>query len=109
MYADKKILSIQKFIATLNENSIPIALLKRVKRGYSNKRIVDDYKIMNFNCELQRQGRKSLFLVPFCHLALAIGIGHGLVLIGVQYPKRGYFSDPNNSLDDTYIEFIKEV
>lgn len=108
MYADKQILSIQKFLNMLNENSIPIAVLKRLKRGYSNKRIVDDFKILNFHCDIQRQEGRPLFLVPYCRLALAIGIGHGLGLVGVQYPKRGYFAHPDNTIDKVYIEFVKE-
>lgn len=98
------IVCIQNFINNLDESLIPKALLKRIKRGYSNKRIIEDFNAMMIKVEFAYLENKPIFIVPFCNLALNIGLAHGLVLHKVLYPESGYFANPKNTLDDTYTQ-----
>ena len=102
-----KIACIQNFINDLDENSIPKAALIRIKTGYSNKRIVEDFKAMMLNIELVYTNNKPVFLAPYCNLSLNIGLAHGLVLYQVVYPETGYFANPENTLDAAYIQYLK--
>lgn len=102
-----KIACIQNFINNLDENSIPKAMLIRMKSGYSNKRIVEDFNAMMLKVEVVYKGNQVFFIVPYCNLALNIGIAHGLVLYQVLYPPSGYFADPENTLDETYDGFLR--
>lgn len=97
---------IQDFINNLNDEIIPKALLIRLKKGYSNKRIMEDFNAMMLKIEIFWEGNKPIFIVPFCRLALNIGISHGLVLREVIYPKEGYFANPENTLDSVYLSYI---
>ena len=98
---------IQSFINQLDENSIPKAMIVRLKSGYSNKRIVEDFKAMMIKVEVVFQNNKPFFLVPYCNLALNIGMAHGLVLHQVVYPEAGYFTNPENTLDDAYLQYLR--
>lgn len=98
-----KLFCIQNFINNLDEKSIPKAILMRMQRGYSNKRIAEDFKAMMFQIDLAYVGKNPVFVVPYCNLALNIGIAHGLALYKVVYPESGYFANPENTLDDAYV------
>jgi len=99
---------IQNFINNLEENSIPKAILVRLKSGYSNKRIVEDFKAIMIKVEVVFKENKLFFVAPYCNLALNIGIAHGLVLYKVVYPETGYFANPENTLDKAYAQLQKE-
>lgn len=94
--------TIQNFINRINPELIPLAKLKRFKRGYSNKRVVEAFKAMMIEPNIQWQGKQPVFLVPYCKLALSIGLGHGLGLVEVIYPAEGYFADPEHTIDETF-------
>lgn len=98
------IVCIQNFINNLDESLIPKALLRRINRGYSNKRIMEDFSAMMLKIEFAYLGNKPIFIVPYCNLALNVGIAHGLALYKVVYPETGYFSDPENTLDNAYVQ-----
>lgn len=91
---------IQDFIRGLD--AIPTAILIRVKRGATNGQILDAYRAMMIDVSIKWDGTRTLFVVPFCNLALRIGLGHGLSLWKVTYPEIGYFSDPKHTLDEVY-------
>ena len=93
---------IQEFIRGLDANSIPKAILIRVKRGATNGQILDAYRAMMIDVDIKWNGTQTLFIVPFCNLAIRIGLGHGLSLWKVVYPETGYFSNPNHTLDEVY-------
>jgi len=97
-----QILCIQNFINNLDETLIPKALLRRLRRGYSNQRIIEDFTAMLLKAEMVYLDNQPTFLVPYCNLALNIGLAHGLGLYQVRYPSSGYFANPENTLDDIY-------
>lgn len=106
------IVCIQNFINSLDENSIPEAVLVRIKSGYSNKRVIEDFQAMMINVEIGYQTdppHKPFFIVPYCNLSLNIGLAHGLVLYQVVYPETGYFANSENTLDDAYLQYLKEI
>jgi len=101
------IVCIQNFINRMDGDSIPKAMLMRMRRGYSNQRIIEDFKAMMFQIDIAYRGNKPVFIVPYCNLALNIGIAHGLALYKVVYPASGYFANPENSLDEAYLVTFK--
>ena len=103
------LICIQNFINSLDENLIPKALLRRLRRGYSNQRIIEDFKAMMLNIDMIYLDNKPTFIVPFCNLALNIGLAHGLGLYQVRYPASGYFANPEHTLDDAYIKLQGEL
>ena len=99
----RQTLCIQNFINRLDPSLIPRAQLRRLQKGYSNKRIIEDFKAMMLPVKLEWEGRKPIFVVPYCNLSLNIGLGHGLALMKVKYPETGYFSNPEHTLDETFL------
>lgn len=99
----KKTVCIQNFIERLDPNLIPKARLRRLKKGYSNKRIVEDFKAMMLDVEIQWEKSIPAFIVPYCNLAMNVGLGHGLGLVEVDYPQTGYFANPEHTLDETFV------
>lgn len=104
------IVCIQNFINELDEDAIPKAALIRIQSGYSNKRILEDFQAMMIKAEIVYQtdpSHKPFFIVPYCNLSLNIGLAHGLVLYQVLYPPLGYFANPENTLDNAYLQYLK--
>jgi len=104
-----RVITIQAFIHLLEERHVPKALLIRVKKGYTNKRILDVYRALMFNVEISHVDNRTIFVVPYCNLTLRIGLGHGLSIYDVVYPDEGYFSNPKNTLDEAYATERRQI
>jgi len=98
----RQTLCIQNFINRLDPKLIPQARLRRLRKGYSNKRIMEAFEAMMIKPDIQWHAGRPIFVVPYCNLALNIGLGHGLALMEVIYPETGYFVDPEHTLDETF-------
>ena len=107
MKSNWNIVCIQNFINSLDETTIPKAILTRIRSGYSNNRIVEDFHAMMIKAEIAYRGNNPIFIVPYCNLSLNIGLAHGLVLYQVLYPPSGYFANPENTLDEAYLQYLR--